>query len=394
MSALTPTGLYIHIPFCRLKCSYCDFNTYAGLDSLIPTYVNAICLEIDHYNHEHRQTQINTIFFGGGTPSLLPLKSFETILSKIKSTFILQPGVEMTLEANPGTLTRDYLKSLFDIGLTRISIGAQSASTSELQLLDRLHTFADVIKAYKAATQAGFNLINIDLIYGLPKQSEQSWEDTLTRVAALSPQHLSLYELTLEHGTPMQAKVSSGYLPKPKSDTAANMYEYATSYLDTYKYKQYEISNWAKTNDYIECRHNLQYWRNQPYIGIGAGAHSWYKQHRYSNTKSPYGYIDRLLSTNNKKIADNFPGSTAMTQSTYIDKTTEMNETMMLGMQLILDGVSHSTFYNRFNIVLADQYEAILNHLSMQGLITIGTTNVRLTPSGRLLANRVFSEFI
>ena len=394
MTAITPIGLYIHVPFCRLKCSYCDFNTYAGLDALIPTYVNAICSEIDHYNHEHQQIQINTIFFGGGTPSLLPIQSYKIILSKIQSTFTLQPETEITLEANPGTLTLDYLKSLFDIGLNRISIGAQSASPSELQLLDRLHTYADVIKAYKAATQAGFNLINIDLIYGLPKQTEQSWEETLTRVVTLSPQHLSLYSLTLEHGTPMQAQVSSGQLPKPKSDTVANMYEHAASYLDMHNYRQYEISNWAKTHDYMECRHNLQYWRNQPYIGIGAGAHSWYKQHRYSNTKSPYGYIDRLLSIDNKEISHNRPGSTAMIQSKYIDKTTEMNETMMLCMRLILDGVSHNTFYNRFNIVLADQYEAILNHLSMQGLITIGASNVCLTPSGRLLANRVFSEFI
>ncbi len=396
MDLTDPISIYVHVPFCRVKCSYCDFNTYAGLDTLIPTYVEAVCSEITGYKSNSEEIQVGTIFFGGGTPSLMPAKSFEKILSTIESTFKLQSDIEITLEANPATIDKPYLASLFSLGLNRISIGAQSASTEELQLLDRLHTFSHVTQAFAAATAVGFLLINIDLMYGLPNQTEHSWKDTLTQVVSLSPQHLSLYALTLEHGTPMQARVRSGQLPNPNSDIAANMYDHATSYLETYGYRQYEISNWAKRNRYHECKHNLQYWQNLPYIGIGAGAHSWYKQHRYSNTKSPYGYINRLIpSTNtNTNTGNKYPGSTAMIQSEYIDKTTEMHETMMLGMQLVSDGVNHSAFRSRFGIALSDQYKDVLNQLSLQGLIHNDINNVRLTAAGRLLANRVFSEFV
>ena len=385
-------GIYVHVPFCRLKCSYCDFNTYAGLDALIPTYVDAICSEITQYNRKQHNTQVGSIFFGGGTPSLMPPKSFEKILSAIENTFILKPNVEITLEANPGTIDKPYLTSLFSIGLNRISIGAQSASTEELKLLDRLHTFQHVTRALQAATAAGFLLTNIDLLYGLPNQSENSWQETLSQIASLSPQHLSLYALTLEHGTPMQAKVRSGDLPNPDSDIAANMYEHAANYLEASGYRQYEISNWSEKGHYHECKHNIQYWRNLPHIGIGAGAHSWYKQYRYSNTKSPYGYIDRFNTSIN--TSHKSPGTNATIQSQYIDKTTEMNETMMLGMRLVRDGVSHRTFQNRFGIALSHQYKDILKQLSTKGLIHNNMKSVNLTPTGRLLANRVFSEFV
>ena len=198
MSISDSISLYIHIPFCRLKCSYCDFNTYAGLDQLIPSYVDAICTEIRHYQG-CEITNIGTIFFGGGTPSLLPATSLAQILTAVKATFELKPDIELSLESNPGTLNPVYLNSLLNLGFNRISIGAQSAISSELQLLDRLHTFRHVIQSYKDALSAGFNQINLDLMYGLPNQTESSWKHTLSQVVDLGAQHLSLYSLPVSY---------------------------------------------------------------------------------------------------------------------------------------------------------------------------------------------------
>ena len=393
MTANQSTALYIHIPFCRLKCSYCDFNTYAGMDALIPIYVDAICDEIRHYQGDS-EIYIETIFFGGGTPSLLSSELLTKIFTSINRTFKLQSDLEITLEANPGTLTKPYLDSLISLGFNRISIGAQSAITDELQLLDRLHTFNHVIESFKYATSAGFHQINLDLLYGLPNQTESSWQDTLSQVVDLRPQHLSLYALSLENGTPMLARASSGTIPTPDQDTVTNMYEHAETFLALHNYTQYEVCNWTKTSNYHECQHNLQYWLNLPYIGIGAGAHSWYKQHRYTNTKLPYHYIQRINSNPDKHPLATHPGTQATIQSTLIDDETEMNETMMLGLHLLVNGVSYRDFEKRFGTKLEHQYKRTLSHLEDKGLIQIGSTNVRLTSSGRLLANRVFSEFV
>jgi oxygen-independent coproporphyrinogen-3 oxidase len=387
-------SLYIHIPFCRIKCSYCDFNTYAGLDTLMPSYVDAICNEIRYYQGSEN-IEIGTIFFGGGTPSLLPTEFLVRILAAIKDTFVLDSDLELSLESNPGTLTSAYLDSLLKLGFNRISIGAQSAVSSELQILDRLHTFNHVIRSYKTALSAGFQLINLDLMYGVPNQSESSWKHTLSQIVDLKPQQLSLYALSLENGTPMLDRVRSGAVPRPDPDITANMFEHADTFLQSHNYSQYEISSWSITSDYSECRHNLQYWRNLPYIGIGAGAHSWYKQYRYTNTRSPYGYITQLNSNKSSKDQNtNSPGTPAMINSNFIDKITEMNETMMLGLRLLTHGVSHNEFQRRFGINLTNHFRATLPQLVSKGLIHNDNKGVRLTSPGRLLANRVFSEFV
>lgn len=387
------TGLYIHIPFCRLKCSYCDFNTYAGMDPLIPIYIDAICAEIKNYQNDSK-ISVGTIFFGGGTPSILQPNSFAKILDSINCTFELHTDLELTLEANPGTLNKAYLDSLKSLGFNRISIGAQSAITSELQILDRLHTYNHVIEAFEAASSAGFDRINLDLLYGLPNQTESSWHDTLSQVMDLSPQHLSLYCLSIEKGTPMFARVLSGTITDPDTDITANMYEHAESFLALHNYTQYEVCNWTESARYHECQHNLQYWHNLPYIGLGAGAHSWYRQHRYTNIKSPYEYIERINSDPDKQPLATHPGSQATIQSTLIDETTEMNETMMLGLRLLVNGVNHKDFQKRFGTNLEHKYESTLSDLAAKGLIHMDRNNVRLTNSGRLLANRVFSEFV
>ncbi|RPI21747.1 MAG: radical SAM family heme chaperone HemW, partial [Chloroflexota bacterium] len=267
-SIMEQYSLYLHIPFCRHRCSYCDFNTYAGIDRLIPDYVQAINREICLVaSAVGVKLPIHTIFFGGGTPSLLPASDVESIISTIRAGFDLQPGTEITLEANPGTVSRPYLAALHSLGVNRLSLGMQSAQPEELRLLERQHDYQEVIQAVEWARKAGFDNVNLDLIYGIPYQTLEMWARTLNLALALRPDHLSMYALTLEHGTPMQHWVARGLLPDPDPDLAADMYELASERLDSAGFVQYEISNWARPNgsgEPLACRHNLQYWRNLP----------------------------------------------------------------------------------------------------------------------------------
>src|SRR6185436_775555 len=244
-------SIYIAIPFCQIRCAYCDFNTYAGLDNLIPAYVQALVKEIRLVGKaQSSRTQdlgpCSTLFFGGGTPSLLPLAELALIFDALRDSFALTSDCEITLEANPGTVDQAYLEGLRVLGVNRLSFGVQSAQSSELKLLDRLHTFDDVILAVQWARAAGFDNLNLDLIFGIPHQTLTMWQETLTRVLELQPDHLSCYALSLEHGTPLRSWVYRGLLPMPDSDLAAEMYEWASETLEVNGFGQYEISNWAK----------------------------------------------------------------------------------------------------------------------------------------------------
>ncbi len=295
---MVANSLYIHIPFCTHRCGYCDFNTYAGLQRLVPAYTKAVCKEIEYlYNSAGEQLPIHTIYFGGGTPSLLPVNNFENILTTVDHYFKLTTTPEITIEANPGTVSLDYLKNIQQLGVNRISLGMQSAIQAELTLLERQHSFDSVIQAVEWSRKAGINNLNLDLIFGLPKQGLNSWMFSVEAALSLQPEHLSLYALTLEHGTPMQHKVDLGLLPEPDPDVAADMYEAASERLDDKGYVQYEISNWARAKDPGEifaCIHNLQYWRNLPYIGVGAGAHGFINHFRTVDVSTPGGYIKRM----------------------------------------------------------------------------------------------------
>jgi len=244
-------SLYLHIPFCRHRCAYCDFNTYAGQESLIPAYVNALIREIELVGLRTTEllnypTTVHTIFFGGGTPSLLTAGQFKKILVAIREKFDVLFNAETSLEANPGTISLAYLLDLRNLGFNRLSLGVQSAHADELRQLERSHNFCDVIEAVKWARMAGFDNLNLDLIYGLPEQTLSSWQDSLRRAVDLAPEHLSLYALTLEHGTPFGRWAARGRMPSPDPDLAADMYEWAGEYLAAQGYIQYEISNWAK----------------------------------------------------------------------------------------------------------------------------------------------------
>jgi oxygen-independent coproporphyrinogen-3 oxidase len=390
-------SLYLHIPFCHHRCCYCDFNTYAGLENLIPAYVDSLCHEIELVAEAAgTHLPVHTMFFGGGTPSLLPAQGLEKVIRTIDRHFSIQAGAEITLEANPGTLSLDYLGEVRRVGINRISLGMQSANPGELRLLERLHGFEDVIHAVRWARKAGFENLNLDLIFGLPYQSLSSWQQNLQRAMDLSPEHLSIYALTLEHGTPMESWVARGLISEPEADLAAEMYEWACDFLGSNGFQQYEISNWAlrggEDRD-LRCRHNLQYWRNLPYLGLGAGGHGFAAKVRTVNVLSPSAYIQRCRTGS----AGEFPRTPATSSINPVDQQTEIGETMMMGLRLTEEGISRSAFANRFGHTLEEVYETEIAELISLGLLEWGgkdRDHLRLSPPGRLLGNQVFMRFI
>lgn len=389
-------SLYLHIPFCRHRCAYCDFNTYAGMEALIGDYTRALCREIEAAAQTFSaRAGVHTLFFGGGTPSLLPLPALARILDALRAGFPLTDGAEITLEANPGTVSLDYLRGLRALGVNRLSMGMQSADPGDLRILEREHDFFDVVNAVKWARQAGFANLNLDLIFGLPYQTLESWQRTLELALGLDPDHLSLYNLILEHGTPMNAWVSRGLLPAPDDDLAAAMYAWAMERLPGAGYAHYEISNWARRDAagrLMACGHNLQYWRNQPYLGLGAGAHGYAGGVRTANVRAPGAYIRRCLEGKNGK--GSFPKTSATVNVTPVDRATEMRETMMLGLRLVDEGVSAQAFEARFGERMEAVFVQELEELGQAGLLEWENGRVRLTARGIMFGNRVFMQFV
>ncbi|MCL4559729.1 MAG: radical SAM family heme chaperone HemW [Chloroflexi bacterium] len=390
-------SIYLHIPFCHHRCSYCDFNTYAGQEQRIPAYVEALCREINlAAQSSPNPLAIHTIFFGGGTPSLLPPEQLDKILTALRQGFTFQQDMEITLEANPGTLAPGYLETLHELGFNRLSLGMQSANPEDLALLERQHQYFEVIQSVKWARQAGFNNVNLDLIFGIPHQTMERWQATLGLALGLNPEHLSLYALTLEHGTPFQRWTERGLIPLADDDLAADMYEWASERLDTAGYCQYEISNWARRKtdgDIYACLHNLQYWRNQPYLGFGAGAHGSAAGYRTADVLGIQAYIAHCAGGSGKP----FPTTPATITSTPIDRRTEMQETMMVGLRLTEEGVSARRFKQRFGESLAEVFGNEIAYLVGLGLLEwAGEDNetLRLTRRGRLLGNQVFMQFV
>ena len=403
-----PYSLYIHIPFCRHRCAYCDFNTYAGQEDSLPAYVEALCREIA-FTGQNAPEKINlhTVFFGGGTPSLLTPRQFESVLVTIYRYFEL-PNPEVTIEANPGTVSLSDLRELHSLGINRISFGVQSANPFELRMLERAHSYFDVINAVTWARAAGFDNLNLDLIYGLPLQTLEVWSATLKLILGLAPEHLSLYALTLEHGTPFGRWSARGLIPLPDPDLAADMYEWASETLEAADYKQYEISNWAKPG--LECRHNLQYWRGLPYLAAGAGAHGYVNGYRYSNVLRIKTYIDRLSGNREAQIGVHapsqyptpdsriptleFPLTPATVNQHRQTLQDDMSEFMMTGLRLTREGVSAETFRERFGQELDDAYGEEVEDLIRLGLLEWQAERLRLTRRGRLLGNQAFVRFV
>lgn len=387
---MSPYSVYLHIPFCTHRCAYCDFNTYAGQEGFIAAYVEAMCSEIRFAGGAWTRPSVHTVFFGGGTPSLLSPAQFEAILQALHAAFTVQPEAEITIEANPGTVSLNGLRELHALGINRISFGVQSANTEELHMLERAHDFFDVIGAVASARRGSFDNLNLDLIYGLPGQQLGTWRSTLQRTLDLQPQHISAYALTLEHGTPFGRWAARGLLPVPDPDLAADMYELAGEVLAEHGFQQYEISNWAQPGR--ECQHNLQYWRGLPYLAFGAGAHGYAGGIRYSNVLRIKTYIDRLRDSGATELS--FPLSPAAVNHHRQTVLDDRSEYMMTNLRLTREGISASEFQARFGAGLSDTYGAEIQTLVQRGLLEWQADRLRLTRRGRLLGNQVFMEFI
>ncbi len=416
-------ALFVFIPFCKIKCTYCDFNAYANLARVMEPYADAVAREIALTRPDRSPRPVRsakTVFFGGGTPSLVPAAHIEKILRACSDAFALAPDAEITLEANPGTVDADKLRVLRALGVNRLSIGVQAFDDAVLRRLNRGHTVADALETYAQARSAGFDNVNLDFIYGLPLQTLDDWRATLQRAVALAPEHLSLYALKVEEGTGLEHQIARGKYPTPDDDLAADMYELAEDLLDAAGYAQYEISNWSldvrnwKLDGQLQrptsnlqppmsnlqsltSKHNLTYWHNEPYLGFGAGAHSCFGGERYWNVLSPLEYIERVAR-----------GESAVAGRETISRELEMAESMILGLRLN-EGIAFDAFAERYGEDAREKYAAQLREVQELGLIEImrpeGSlrstpersggarpfgSGIRLTPRGRLLSNEVF----
>jgi len=382
---LEAVSLYLHIPFCHTRCHYCDFNTYAGILPLRESYVQALLIEIElagtlaqHINGQLRHAR--TIFFGGGTPSLLSVAQTTRLLNACRNAFAVDEDAEVTLEANPGTLSQEQLLGLRAAGVNRLSMGAQSFDAELLHILGRIHSPEEIRQALHNTRAAGFTSINLDLMFGLPEQTMQHWRETLDQALDLRPEHLSLYSLIIEEGTPFYTWTQEGRLIPGDEDLCADMYEYADERLQAAGYENYEISNWALPGH--QCRHNLTYWHNLPYLGMGAGAHSCFGGRRFSNVLAPLEYI-RLLRTQQHPEAE----------SETVGRAQEMSETAFLGLRTAI-GIHLPTFEQRFGESFAQFAGDRLHFVAEAGLLEQTHDWLRLTKRGRLLGNEVFLRLL
>ena len=384
-----PLSLYLHIPFCISKCTYCAFNTYTRLEHLIPPFVEALQTELRCSAAGARGRTVHTVFFGGGTPSLLQGDHLSDILRTIGLCFDVCNDVEVTLEANPNDLNREWLAAAFDAGVNRLSIGVQSTQARDLRLFARRHDNDQVAQAVLNARQAGFGLVNLDLIYGVPEQSLTDWEQTLAEILLLKPGHLSLYALSLEAGTPLQEWVARGEVAAPDDDLAAEQYELASEVLAAAGYQQYEISNWALPGQ--ACRHNLQYWRNLDWLGLGPGAHGHVAGTRTRACLSPRQYIEAF---NGEGGSANYPATPATEEIVHLTREEEISETLIMGLRLTEEGISRVGFSRRFGEDVTNIFGDALRAHEQRGLLEISCDRIRLRPAGRLLANQVFRDLV
>jgi oxygen-independent coproporphyrinogen-3 oxidase len=404
-------SLYVHIPFCIAKCGYCDFNSYAGQESLIPAYAQALLREAEMWSAACPGWRAETLFFGGGTPSLMPLAELERVLEGLRRHLGLTPDAEVTLEANPGTVDKPYLSRLREMRVNRLSLGVQSFRDDELAFLGRIHSAEEARSAYQAARSAGFDNVSLDLIFGLPGQTADRWLESLEEAIRLGPEHLSLYALTIEEGTPLARDVASGRTPAPDPDLQADLYVRAGERLAAAGYEQYEISNWARPGRC--CRHNLTYWRNGFWLGLGAGAHShlpgnWEpgtgnqepgirdRCYRFAAEVSPRQYIELVNETWKQLSQEGTLTVDEMRQVTFREEagpSLELSDTLVLGLRLS-EGVSLRELRRRFGQDALESHAAAFEEAISLGLLERADGRLRLTDRGRLLANEVFVRLL
>ena len=364
-------GLYIHLPFCVRKCAYCDFCSFAGVDgSVISEYADALASEILSYRE--RGFKVDTVFFGGGTPSLLSPEDFLKIMRAVRESFLLSDEAEITLEANPKTLDRKKIESFVSSGVNRISLGLQSIHENELKILGRIHSYSEFLDTYRLCREAGIDNVNVDLMYGLPEQTVESFKETLRAVIDLSPEHISVYGLILEEGTPLYEKQST--LSFPSEDCEYEMHLLADRHLSRAGYCHYEISNYSRAGK--ESRHNLKYWRCEEYIGVGVSAHSYLDGYRFGRTQSLTEYLRGNREYLNKE---------------YIDRDGEALEKIMLGLRL-REGISLKEYEDLFGFDLTEKHREKLITLEKMGYARIYSGRLSLTAEGFYVSNYIINE--
>ena len=377
--------LYLHIPFCVKKCNYCDFFSASGTPKEQADYVSAMIQEIQSYQELSGEYEVQTIFLGGGTPSLLTPEQIEKIFTTIYHIFSVNENAEITMEMNPGTVDIEKLRAMKAAGVNRLSIGLQSAQNEELKMLGRIHTYEEFLETWRLTEQAGFKNRNIDLMSALPGQTIESYEDTLSKVLALEPEHISAYSLILEEGTVFydwyeKGKLDRGAWKLPSEEEEYAMGELTIQRLAEAGMHRYEISNYAKSGK--ECRHNLGYWDRVEYLGIGAGSSSLIKGERFDHIRDRKAYIEKIRN-----------GESILIDRELLSVESQMEEFMYLGLRKI-EGVSRTDFQNYFGKNVDDVYGEILDKLEEEQLVEFSGDRIRLTHRGMDVSNCVLAEFL
>lgn len=382
INSVDKMGMYIHIPFCVKKCNYCDFMSGPATESIKDAYVNALCKQLEAEADNFKAKKVRTIFFGGGTPTTLSISKTDRILDSIHKNYHMELDMEVTTEANPGTLNEEKLKAYQKMGFNRLSIGLQSANNAELNVLGRIHTYEDFCKEYDLARECGFLNINVDLMSAIPDQTEESYYETLSKVVRLSPEHISAYSLILEEGTPLNEMYEAGKLDNRLVDEDADrrMYHKTREILELYGYSRYEISNYAKKG--YECKHNLAYWERGNYAGFGVGAASLIDNKRY-----------RIVSNIKDYIANSKNATLIQEEIQNLTKKDCMEEFMFLGLRK-MQGVSESEFANIFSTDIYQVYGDVIKKNVSAGLLNCSENRIFLTERGIDVSNTVMAEFL
>jgi len=378
---LEELGIYIHIPFCKQKCFYCDFCSFANKNEMQEKYVETVINEIKNITHKEKYT-VTTIYLGGGTPSILNPNYIKNILQEIKSSFEILDDAEITIEINPGTVNEEKLKRYKEYGINRLSIGLQSANDKILKNIGRIHDYKQFEETFFYARKCGFKNINVDLMIGLPTQSIEDVKQTLEKIIQKNPEHISVYSLIIEEGTIIEKLINENKLQLPDEETERIMYWTVVNELKENGYNQYEISNFSKKT--YESKHNTNCWKQKQYIGLGTSAHSYLNKKRYSNTNNIEEYIKNIQESN---ISKNITIHEEQTEEST------MNEYMLLGLRMI-QGININEFKQKFKTDPTIKYKEILEKLQKENLIQITKTSIKLTKQGIDFGNIVWEEFI
>ena len=373
-------GLYIHIPFCRQKCLYCDFPSWAGKEEQMQEYVDALTKEIKNRSSEYADRKVVSVFFGGGTPTTLSIPMLEQLMQAVLENWDISEDAEITTEANPGTLDREMADALKKMGFNRLSMGVQAWQNRLLKELGRIHTIESFQENYQAVREAGFENVNTDLMFALPNQTMADWQETVKNIVTLEPEHISAYSLILEEGTPFFDRYEKGELEPAEEELDREMYHWAVDYLAEMGYEQYEISNFAKRGR--QSRHNCIYWQAEEYLGMGLGSHSYMEGERFHNIYDLQEYI--------KADGD---GSLLKEEIEVITEEDALAECMFLGLRLT-EGVSFRRFRERFGQEMKNIYGSQIEELVRDDLLEEDETGIRLTRRGVDISNFVFEKFL